>query len=233
MVDRLFVRTLFFSRAVAGSEIKWLRNITIAAAAGAIVTVIGIGTTPLKTFAVTWALSAALFALWEFAGFLKRRFFDAPYAVYVEQLAEIAAVEARVADRETVIAGLRGEIARLNAAFQRRVNYQAIADYLTERHAYGIREILNRAPSNRDGVSAWRAIEAEFTAGVLTEMAALGCSVQDVHGVEYIGSFQLIYGHQVPEVASDLSMFDVRLNRIGEVSTRYAELAERERRINA
>jgi hypothetical protein len=224
-MDESFYRALLHSKAMSGWEIKWARNITVTLVAGALTTATGVGSTPVKTFVVAWAFAAALFILWESAAYFRRRFYAAPFAVYQEQQQEIAVETAKLDGLRKMLEASQADNLSLQEQLKTRRKHQELADFLTERHGYGIRELLNkppRIPADREGIDAWRAKEAEFTRSVLEGMRRYGCTTQDIHGVEYIGVFATLALHPVSKVAKDLSMLTERLDRIAAVSTKYA-----------
>lgn len=222
MADRGTYQGRLRERARTGFDFKWARNISITALAGIAALFLGVGTTPVKALLVTWFFATMFFVLWETGVYLRRRFVLAPFEEHQEQGQAIADLETKVASRDCVVTGLENEIAGLKTALVRKQKDQALADYLTERHAYGIRELLNKPPANFLEAAEWRVKTRDFTDGVLSKMREFGCTAQDVHGVEYIGVFAQLPLHSDFQISKDLSMLVERLNRIGAVSTKYA-----------
>jgi hypothetical protein len=113
----------------------------------------------------------------------------------------------------------------LEAKVAKQQKNQAMADWLTERHAYGIHELLNKKPETTPEVEEWLAKENNFTAGVVDGIKFRGGTPQDVHHVHTLGLIPMYNLHPNPFVSHQLSMLVERLNRIADISTKYAETA--------
>ena len=111
--------------------------------------------------------------------------------------------------------------AALDALNRRRRN-QALADLLTAEYRTGISEILNGPPVGLVALEQWRRRESAWTQNVLRIMREQGCTPQELNHVEMIGLFLLLALHQNETIARDLSMFAVRLQRVADISTSYA-----------
>jgi hypothetical protein len=154
--------------------------------------------------------------------------------IYVEQLNAISRIEQlkesavhaanthRKAERAEQDAFIRDLLRQLNG----KQKDQALADKLTKLHRYGISDLLNRQPPgnpNRDHIDEWRHREDQWRQEVLATMYEHGCTQQDLHKVDMIGSFTFIPMHPITKVSKDLSMLKVRLDRIQEIIDKYAE----------
>lgn len=103
-----------------------------------------------------------------------------------------------------------------------KTNHQTLADELTERHRWATHELLNRIVLN--GTAApkeWVQGTHEWYMSVNEIMRRHDCSPQDFNHVDTINQLDL---NRV-SIQWEISMFIVRLQRVGELSTRHAELA--------
>ena len=154
--------------------------------------------------------------------------------IYVEQLTAVARIE-KVKDTDVADAKaknveeravLKTEIHALQRQLEGKQKDQALADKLTRLRRYGISDLLNRVPpinANDDQIAEWRHREDQWRQEVMSTMHEHGCSEQDLHKVEMIGTFPLLQLHSTRKVSKDLSMLTVRLDRIQEIIDKYAE----------
>lgn len=121
------------------------------------------------------------------------------------------------------IASLGSEVAELRSVLDRSKKNQALADALTLKHKEGVTDILNRPPLHDGDIQRWRDAADKWLNEVKTIMTAHHCTVQDMNHVETIGVFAILPAlHPLPDARKDLSMFVERLNRVANISTKYA-----------
>ncbi len=106
---------------------------------------------------------------------------------------------------------------------------QAIADYLTQQHAYGIHELLHKPPTTVEALPEWNRLVENWNEAIFVEMEKLGCTPQDLNNVRTISILDVTAG--VPELpdlngwsASESRSFTERFHR------RYARLAAETKR---
>lgn len=224
MADRRDYEERLRARAFGGWDIKWLRNISISTIAGVVGPFMVAETVNLRQIMFSWAAAGSLFFFWELAMYVRRRYYLAPFAEHEQLTEDISALEARLQVAEHERADLSGQIKALKSEVEKKKRNQELADYLTERRAFAIRELLSKPPASvlTPVVDEWKKREQQFTTGVLDKMRAHGCTPQDIHEVEYLGTFKKLGLHSSPAIAKALDMLSERLNRIQKVSQKYA-----------
>jgi hypothetical protein len=113
--------------------------------------------------------------------------------------------------------------ADLGRRVQARQRNQALADALTDQHAYGIHELLNKRPANVEDFADWLTRENAWTAGVLALMENQGCTKQEIHHVRTLGLFSWYPLHPEPDINHQLCMLAARLNRVADISTKHCQ----------
>ena len=141
--------------------------------------------------------------------------------IYGDQLKAVERIErdrdTQVSDRDTRIRALQLELAG-------KQKDQELADKLTRLRRFAISDLLNRQPNeDASDIEEWRAREAVWGVEVLDTMRAHGCTLQDIHKVEMIGTFQVAVMHKNWNVSKDLSMLTIRLDRMQQIIDKYAE----------
>jgi hypothetical protein len=121
-------------------------------------------------------------------------------------------------------AGLQSELDAALAKLEKRRVDLILADRLTEHYEYGITDILNKPPeSENDFKDRWLSEEKKWTEKALNLMKQHGCTKQDLTHVRMIGVFNVLNLHPHGPANHALSMFVVRLGRVADISTKYAE----------
>jgi hypothetical protein len=101
---------------------------------------------------------------------------------------------------------------------------QAIADFLTEQHDYGVHQLLHQPPGNEAELETWQQRMGNWNKGIFLRRREYGCTPQDLSHVMTIAvnDLPLVTGAPI-EVA--LKMHKVRLDRISAISAKYAGLS--------
>ena len=110
----------------------------------------------------------------------------------------------------------------LEEVFKRRTEHQELADKLSDQHDHGIHQLLNKPPKTSDDVDGWLAADHDWTEETLRIMRNHGCTKQDLFHVRNIGLFPVIGLHPNELMDRRLSMLAVRLDRIGDMISKYA-----------
>jgi hypothetical protein len=113
------------------------------------------------------------------------------------------------------------DAARAELAKTRR--NQQLSDLLSDKHEYGIHELLNKQPQTPAEFEAWLKAEDEWLKSVLAIMREHGCTKQQIRHVHTLGIIQMIPLHPEPKVSHQLSMLATRLTRIADISREYGE----------
>lgn len=155
--------------------------------------------------------------------------------IHADQSSAISRIE-KMKDTEIAVATakhsaeraeLKGEIQSLQHQLSGKQKDQALADKLTKLRRYGISDLLNRQPpsfpTEQKHITEWQNREKLWMEEIMNAMREHGCSDQDLHRVEMIGTFALLPLHNEPTVAKDLSMLSVRLERIQAIIDKYAQ----------
>jgi hypothetical protein len=151
-----------------------------------------------------WQVPLALFS-----AILLGRLVAAPFSIYSAQRRELS--------------NLREQIQNLTTRLEVRRNNQELADALTGLFRRGVVEILNSPPADREDLPRWRNAAAIWLSDALSIMLTHDCTPQDLNHVEIVGIVQTFMHHPDPEIAKALSEFAIRLGRVADVSTKYAQ----------
>lgn len=117
------------------------------------------------------------------------------------------------------------ELAALRSAHTKTRACQDLADRLTERYHFAVHHILHELPVKVEELGAWKVRVHVWTQEVLALMREHHCTLQDLNHVETITPFDLqLHSSDPNDVA--LHMFRVRLQRVADISTKYAQKAE-------
>lgn len=100
---------------------------------------------------------------------------------------------------------------------------QALSDLLSDKHEYGVHELLNKQPQTTEEFEAWLKAEDEWLKSVLAIMREHGCTTQQIRHVHTLGIIQMIPLHKEPLVSHQLSMLATRLTRIADIARQYGE----------
>jgi len=152
-----------------------------------------------------------LVPLGAFTGWFLYRFLRAPFELHRELAVQLGAANE---DR-----------GRLAIELSERRDCQKIADMLTDRHQYGVHQILHKLPKSNEELPTWNGWVANWLQELMMVMRDVGCSPQDINHVGTISAVDLpiVVGTAI-EVA--VRMHAVRLERVLDVSKKYAERAE-------
>ena len=164
---------------------------------------------------VTWLVTYLGWPLAEFGW----NYMRAPLRIAEGQVTQLQDEKNQLA---TSVAALNRRGFELESRLAQRHANQAMADWLTERHGYGVHELLAKKPNNNAEFQEWLAKENTYTADVVSGIQARGGTPQDVHHVHTLGLIPMYNLHTNPVVSHQLSMLVERLNRIADVSTKYA-----------
>jgi hypothetical protein len=110
-----------------------------------------------------------------------------------------------------------------NRQLERNRRNQELSDLLSDRHEYGVHELLNKQPKTDDEFAAWLKAEDDWLKGVLAIMREHGCTKQQIRHVHTLGIIQMIPLHPEPRVSHQLSMLATRLTRIADIAREYGE----------
>jgi hypothetical protein len=133
-----------------------------------------------------------------------------------------------------VIDQLSDQIARLQTELSREQKYQHMADALTAEHSYAITRFMHvdfdalaATDHERDAAfQQWEEEVAKWGEHLFGRMEALGCTPQDIHAVKTFGGWPFIQFHRLHRWSNAKSLLRFRLDRLGEVSTKYAQKAD-------
>jgi hypothetical protein len=100
---------------------------------------------------------------------------------------------------------------------------QALSDLLSDKHEYGVHELLNKPPTNATEFETWLKAENVWLKSVLSIMREHSCTTQQIRHVHTLGVIQMIPFHQDPQVSHQLSMLVTRLTRIADIARQYGE----------
>ena len=100
---------------------------------------------------------------------------------------------------------------------------QALSDLLSDKHEYGVHELLNKQPTTQTEFEAWLKAEDEWLKSVLSIMRDHGCTKQQIRHVHTLGIIHMIPLHSEPLVSHQLSMLATRLTRIADIAREYGE----------
>ena len=103
---------------------------------------------------------------------------------------------------------------------------QVIADALTAEYRYGVHEILHKPPITEAELPEWNQWVRNWNQGVLVRMRQAGCTPQDINHVETIAAPSLAPLFRGDEREVCIRMHEIRLDRVADVSTEYAQRAE-------
>ena len=109
------------------------------------------------------------------------------------------------------------------ADLERNRRNQALSDLLSDKHEYGIHELLNKQPQTPAELEAWLKAEDEWLRSVLAIMREHGCTKQQIRHVHTLGIIQMIPLHPELRVSHQLSMLVTRLTRIADIAREYGE----------
>jgi hypothetical protein len=109
------------------------------------------------------------------------------------------------------------------AELEKKRRDQVLSDLLSDKHEYGVHELLNRQPQTPETFEAWLKAESEWLKSVLAIMREHGCTTQQIRHVHTLGLIQMFPLHQEPLVAQQLSMLATRLTRIADIARQYGE----------
>ena len=109
------------------------------------------------------------------------------------------------------------------ADLERNRRHQALSDLLSDKHEYGVHELLNKHPQTTEEFQAWLKAEDEWLKSVLSIMREHGCTKQQIRHVHTLGIIQMIPLHKEPLVSHQLSMLATRLTRIADIARQYGE----------
>lgn len=109
------------------------------------------------------------------------------------------------------------------ADLERNRRNQALSDLLSDKHEYGVHELLNKQPQTQTEFEAWLKAEDEWLKSVLSIMREHGCTKQQIRHVHTLGIIQMIPLHKEPLVSHQLSMLATRLTRIADIARQYGE----------
>lgn len=100
---------------------------------------------------------------------------------------------------------------------------QKLSDLLSDKHEYGVHELLNKQPKTDAELEAWLKAEDQWLKSVLAIMRDYGCTKQQIRHVHTLGIIQMIPLHLEPRVSHQLSMLATRLTRISDIARAYGE----------
>lgn len=149
------------------------------------------------------------------------------------------------------------DAATADAELREHRNCQAIADYLTKEHEYGVHQLLHRPPTTLDELPQWNRWVQNWNEAIFVEMERLSCTAQELNHVRTISILDVTVGmprlpemHDWPmseakdvmgrvrqrmarsaveaqqELEIPVRMHAIRLSRVADVSTSYANRAE-------
>lgn len=198
----------------------------------------------LTPLAGTVPLSAGL-------GIFAWQLLKAPFELYRE-LQEASAIGADDLRRQVELVEQRATVAE--DALKDYRNYKDIADVLTKHHEYGVHQILNVPPNDpNDALTEWNRWVYNWDERLFLDMEKLGCTLQEITYVKTIAITEVTAGLPEPvagwgrsanmrerflervemwnaearrKIEIPIRMHAIRLDRLAEVSTKYAQLAE-------
>ena len=100
---------------------------------------------------------------------------------------------------------------------------QVLSDLLSDKHEYGVHELLNTPPQTQEAFEDWLKAEREWLKTVLAIMREHGCTTQQIRHVHTLGLIQMIPLHPEPLVSHQMSMLATRLGRIADIARQYGE----------
>jgi hypothetical protein len=109
------------------------------------------------------------------------------------------------------------------AELEKNRRNQGLSDLLSDKHEYGVHELLNEQPKTPAEFEAWLKAEDEWLKSVLAIMREHGCTKQQIRHVHTLGIIQMIPLHPEPKVSHQLSMLATRLTRIADIAREYGE----------
>jgi hypothetical protein len=112
----------------------------------------------------------------------------------------------------------------LKARLEKDTSNQDLSDVLSDKHEYGIHELLNKPPTTQPEFDAWLEKEVAFTQSVLQIMDQYHCSKQERRHVHTLGVIQMIPLNPNPAIAHQLSMLVTRLGRIADIAGKIRKL---------
>lgn len=193
--------------------------------------------------ALIWLVPLGVFAL----RFLYR-FARAPVELWAESQ---QALERNQEEARQQLQASQAQAREATIQLQETRACQATADYLTQQYEYGVHQLLNKLPNNIDELGEWEQWVKNWNEGIFVEMKRLGCSAQEINHVRTISIVEVTAEmQQLPEVsASDfrarmhqrmtrmaaesrqrmeipIRMHAIRVERVADISKKYAERAE-------
>ena len=156
-------------------------------------------------------------------------------------------------EHELVMASLRRQAEAMDRQLRETRDCQSIADFLTKEHHYGIHQILHKPPKDAEELKEWNRWVENWNTGIFARMEAFGCTLQDLNHVKTIAMVEVLAG--LPDEPSlrvfgmsgresimeqfavnearaaralqiPIRMHAIRLSRVADISTKYAERAE-------
>ena len=108
---------------------------------------------------------------------------------------------------------------------------RAMADFITEQHAYGVHELLNKVPTLDDGGYAlveWAEKGAAWVERILRTMTERGCTRQELAVLEPLGLPRYVKGYSQGSVIEHrLDMIQERLGRLKELEKQFSQDSSR------
>jgi len=105
----------------------------------------------------------------------------------------------------------------------RKRQNQVLSDLLSDKHEYGVHELLNKQPQTQEQFEGWLKLEDEWLKSVLSIMRKHGCTKQQIRHVHILGIIPMIPLHKKPLISHRLSMLVTRLSRIADIARQYGE----------
>jgi hypothetical protein len=222
-------RTLVHQQAYGSWELRWLRGLVIGGVATPIGRFLGIVTTPLG-IVVAIAIFTILAAIsWEVLRYLRRRFYDAPLAVYREQLAAIARLESMITNLQLLLEAAQADNLALQNRLRTKRKNVLLAHKLVELRTYGLHQIRNEYEADAAHIKQYLKREQEWREKVEAEMRSGGCSEAE------ICSFSDITTSEIDSRGEDavrrfgaqggwlIGLMEIRLQRLANIVDRYSD----------
>jgi hypothetical protein len=148
---------------------------------------------------------------------------------------------------------MRRRAEQTEAQLQETRDCQAIADFLTKEHEYGVHKILHQPPENLQELPEWNRWVENWNTALFARMRELKCTSQEINRVETISIVEVMAG--LPEIEPavgggggylqasvqrwnrnaaegtrnlqiPIQMHAIRCDRVADVATKYANRAE-------
>jgi hypothetical protein len=175
MSDKRGYEADLWKRARKGTDVRWLRNITITLLAGLVVPYLRLGRVDATALLLTWAVAASLFVAWEGGLFLYRRFSVAPFQKHQEQADTISHLTAQLDTLQDTTSGR-----------QRRKD---LAAALSRQASTATHELWNKRPANDpEDIRRWLERTDEWHSATIQIMRDGGCSEPEIESVQVLGN---------------------------------------------